>query len=177
MNVEINCKGSRSVPLANLRPFQGNLKELSQANYVKLKGNIQNMGFSFPVFVWTDKTSGHEYLLDGHQRVRTLTEMKKEGYEIPDIPVADVDAESFGDAKKKLLAAASQFGSFQSQGLYEFITDNQFDVDMVNENFTMPEINMDKFKTEYYEEPVPKPPKENKEAETNNECPKCGYEW
>jgi hypothetical protein len=179
MKVEINCTGSRSVPLHKLRPFQGNLKELSEANFIKLKGLITTMGFSFPVFVWQDPDGGHEYLLDGHQRVRTLTEMKKEGFEIPDIPVADVEADSFSNAKKKLLAAASQFGSFQSQGLYEFISENKFDVDGISENFTMPEIDMGKFKTEFYDgPPEPKPPKEQKEKlDTEHECPQCGYKW
>lgn len=177
MIIEINCEGSRTVPLEKLRPFQGNLKELSEANYVKLKGNIQTMGFSFPVFVWTDKENGHEYLLDGHQRVRTLTEMRKEGYTIPDIPVADVKAHSFNEAKKKLLAAASQFGSFKSQGLYEFMNDNKFDLGTITENFALPEIDMEKFNAEYYEDKVPKPPKEDKETDTDHECPQCGYKW
>ena len=149
--VSIKCKGSRTLPVSSLKPFQGNLKTLTEANYVKLKGLIQSQGFSFPVFVWHDKDNNVNYLLDGHQRVRTLEKMISEGFQVGDIPVADVQAQTFKEAKKKLLAAASQFGNVDKQGLYEFMSENEFEFDFVNENFSMPEIDFGAFQEEFYD--------------------------
>jgi len=150
--VKINCEGSRTAPLGSLKPFQGNLKNLSEAAYVKLRGLIQTMGFSFPIFVWNDTENDQTYILDGHQRVRTLQKMASEGFDIPDLPVADVIASNFKEAKKKLMAAASQFGDIDKQGLYEFMNENDLEFDFLEENFKLPEISFDQFKAEFIED-------------------------
>ena len=151
--VKINCKGSRVLPLGDLRPFQGDLKTLTDANYIKLSGLIKSMGFSFPIFVWVDKEHDQTYILDGHQRVRTLQKMADEGYKIPKIPVADVAAGSFKEAKEKLLAAASYFGKVDTQGLYEFVVENDFDPHFLEENFDLPNVNLEDFRHEFFDEP------------------------
>ena len=176
--VKINCKGSRTVDLGDLRPFQGDLKSLTEANYIKLRGLIQSMGFSFPIFVWTDKEHEQSYILDGHQRVRTLQKMADEGYKIPKIPIADVAATSFKQAKEKLLAAASHFGRFEHQGLYEFVVENEFDASFLEENFDLPGIDLNKFNMDFFGEPERTDEAEDVgELETKNTCPKCGYAW
>ncbi len=153
LQVRINCKGSSTLPLGELRPFQGNLKTLTEASYVKLRGLITSMGFSFPVFVWHDADNKQNYILDGHQRVRVLQKMVEEGYKVPNIPVADVKADSFKDAKKKLMAAASQFGDVDKQGLYEFLADNEWEMDFLDENFKLPEVDLDDFRAEFFDDP------------------------
>lgn len=150
--IKINCKGSGALPLGEMKPFQGNLKTLTEKSYVKLRGLIQSMGFSFPIFVWQDRENNQNYIIDGHQRVRTLQKMASEGYQIPDLPVAFVEAPNFKEAKKKLMAAASQFGDVDKQGLYEFLSENQWDMDFLEENFKLPEIDFDSFKAEYYDD-------------------------
>ena len=152
MEIQVKCKGSRLMNLGELRPFQGNLKSLSEANYTKLKGLIASQGFSFPIFVWTDKEHDQTYILDGHQRVRTLQKMIEQGYTISKIPVADVDADSFRQAKEKLMAAASYFGRVDSQGLYEFVIENDFDPNFLDENFDLPNIDLPDFSKEYFQD-------------------------
>ena len=156
-DVIIKCEGSRRVPVEKLRPFQGNLKDLSRKNYTKLRGLIDTMGFSFPIFIWVDSDNNH-WILDGHQRVRTLLRMKKEGYNVPNIPVADVSADSYEQAKKKLMAAVSGFGQVTSAGLYEFLNENKWELDYLSESFSIPNIDMEEFKAEFYDE---KPPKDD----------------
>lgn len=151
-SVKINCEGSRTAPLGSLKPFQGNLKNLSESAYVKLRGLIQTMGFSFPVFVWNDIENNQTYILDGHQRIRTLQKMASEGFDIPDLPVADVKAANYRDAKKKLMAAASQFGDVDKQGLYEFMSENDWEFDFLEENFKLPDIDLNAFKSEFIED-------------------------
>lgn len=155
--IEINCKGSRKVDLNELRPFQGNLKELTKANYYKLRGLIQTMGFSFPIFVW-EAPDEQKYILDGHQRVRTLTRMvTEEGYICPEIPIADVKADSFQEAKKKLMAAVSGFGNVTKDGLYEFLSENEWELGFLDESFSIPDVDIGDFKSEYFDHGGGKP--------------------
>ena len=182
--VSIKCKGSRTLPVSSLKPFQGNLKTLTEANYVKLKGLIQSQGFSFPVFVWHDKDNNVNYLLDGHQRVRTLEKMISEGFQVGDIPVADVQASTFKEAKKKLLAAASQFGEVDQQGLYEFVVENDFEPDFLEENYSFPQVDLKHFTDGYFNEGSNMDPdKGSKEYDEKDFdkfdtiCPKCGFEF
>jgi len=180
-SIKINCEGSRTVPLGSLKPFQGNLKNLSESAYVKLRGLIQTMGFSFPFFVWNDTENNQTYILDGHQRVRTLQKMASEGFDIPDLPVADVNAANYRDAKKKLMAAASQFGDIDKQGLYEFMSENDWEFDFLAENFKLPEINFDDFKNEFISTPDFEPGSEDDQSKLDKHklitCPNCGNEF
>ena len=113
------------------------------------------MGFSFPIFVWMDSDGTH-WILDGHQRVRTLNKKRKEGYTVPDIPIADVEADSFEQAKKKLMAGVSSFGQVTSAGLYEFLKDNDWEIDYLSESFSVPNIDMESFKDEFFDVNKPK---------------------
>lgn len=177
--IQIKCQGNTSIPVEDLRPFQGNLKNLSEANYLKLKNQILQQGFSFPVFVW--QNDGSNYLLDGHQRTRVLMKMLHEGYTIPDIPAALVEAGSYKEAKQKLLSAASQYGEVEKQGLYEFMTETEMEPGYLIENMRLPEIDVNEFVGEFYEIPETKDYSEGKELseeefkEFKHECPKCGF--
>jgi hypothetical protein len=102
---------------AALHEFQNGMKTLSDANYAKLRGEIEETGFSFAVHAWRDK--GKLFILDGHQRVACLKRMVQEGAvdKATEIPVVLVEAKNFKEAKRKCLAAASQFGEFNIEGL------------------------------------------------------------
>lgn len=150
--IEIKCKGSEELDLEQIEAFQGNLKDLSKENYDRLRKQILELGFSAPIAVW--KHEGHNYCLDGHQRVRVLTEMKRsEGYEIPKLPVVAVEAATEHEAKKKILALASQFGEVTKEGLFEFVSLNNIDLPTL-EGFRLPEIDMPKFEAEFFDAPV-----------------------
>ena len=149
MRVEIKAHGATMLSVKSLRPFQGNLKSLSEKNYNKLKKEIVELGFSEPLSVW--KHEDINYILNGHQRLRTIQKMIEEGYECPALPVNWVDANDYNDAKRKVLALTSQYGKIENDGLYEFISDSDITVDYIEESFHFPEVNIDKFKEEYYE--------------------------
>lgn len=149
MNVEIKCQGSHVIELENLTILQGNLKSLSDKNYNKLKKEILELGYSSPIHVWNRE--GTHYILDGTQRTRTLTKMREEGYEVPPLPVVRVEAGSFDEAKKKVLALTSQYGKIENDGLYEFISDSNITVDYIEDSYNFPEINVDKFREEFFE--------------------------
>lgn len=165
--VRMECEGSGVLPIEQLVPFQGALKTLSKENYLKLKAEMLAEGFSFPVFVWQHE--GSNYIIDGHQRINTLTKMKEEGYRIPPIPIAQVKAPTYKSAKKKVLAAASVYGRIEDQGLYEFLNNAGIEIDEIIEKIDLPYVDLEKFKAGYGgdsgggggagQDDVPDPPK------------------
>ncbi len=103
------------VPITELLPLQGDLKELSERNYNKLKKSLIENGVIVPFFVWLEAGK----LLDGHQRQRVFL---KEGW-LMDVPVVYVSAATEQEAKQKLLAISSQFGQITQEGLDAFTWD------------------------------------------------------
>jgi len=59
--------------------------------------------------------------LDGHQRIKALCSLREEGWDIPLLPVALIEASDEQDARKKLLAISSQYGEFDSSELSEWL--------------------------------------------------------
>ena len=145
IQIAVQLKDRLSIDL--LKPLQGDLKVLSDENYAKLKAEILADGFSFAIHVWEDEAKNTIYILDGHQRYETLKRMKKEGYKVPEVPVVFVDAEDIEHAKRKLAAAASQYGTFNQDGAEKFFGSfKKFNPSDFTKRFNMPEINHGAFK-------------------------------
>lgn len=171
--IRIACEGAGLLSIDDMTEFQGELKSLSKANYEKLKMQLEK-GYSFPIAIWK-APDGLNYILDGHQRLRTLSRMRSEGWVVPLLPVSYTEAQSYKEAKEKLLAAASQFGTVESQGLYEFLSDANLDIDEIVKATAFPEINFDDFRNEFFDnnhddEPTEKKPKKKL-------CPECGHSF
>jgi hypothetical protein len=118
--IAIACQGATTVGLDEVNDLQGNLKDLNEAQYVKLRNSIMQYGFSFPLFIWVD-SEGKKWIIDAHQRVRTLRKMQQEGYTIPPLPADLIFAENRKEAKEKLLLLNSRYGKFDLPGYEEFI--------------------------------------------------------
>lgn len=149
--IRIACQGSGVEKLDNLVPFQGDLKSLSEENYKRLRELILKNGFSAPIFRW-QSPDGNRYILDGHQRTRTLQRMREEGFTIPEIPVADIQAETHQEAKEKLLSFASNFGVIELQGLRDFAVDAGIGFDRVMSDFHFSGVNMEEFNLKFVTE-------------------------
>lgn len=110
------------LPLSSLTELQGELKDLTTKNYNKLKRSLSEFGIFVPIFVW--QNSGHNYILDGHQRKRVLV---KEGY-TGNVPVVYVEADNLKEAKGKLLVISSQYGTISQEGYdtFTFDLDNEW---------------------------------------------------
>ena len=176
--IRITCKGHTTVPYTDLVPYQGTLKELSVENYGKLKASILREGFCAPVFAWQNE--GKLYTLDGHQRLRTLTKMAQDGYTIPDIPVDYIEADTVQDAKRKILALTSQFGTLTGDGLYEFLSEAELPVTEM-ENFNFPEIDLAAFRAEFVENEIPARESTDLTGDMTKAvevgCPECGHRF
>lgn len=146
--IEIKVQGATALPYTELVPFQGELKSLHKEDYEKLKKQILELGFSDAIAVW--KNDGQNFILNGHQRLRTVqTMVEKEGYDCPPLPIIQVEADDYLQAKKKVLALTSQYGKVEKQGLYEFIHDAGIEPEDLVANFRLPEIDMGKFMDEF----------------------------
>lgn len=181
--IVVKCRGAELVSYENLHPLQGALKDLSSENYVKLKNEILNLGFSEPFSVW--KNEKKIFLLNGHQRHRVIKKMvEDEGYSCPELPVSIVEASSLKEAQKKILALTSQYGQMTKQGLYEFMNDSGLSLDDVANSFRFPEINMADFTMEFFDDgPTVTDKKGAKElgedefSEFEHTCPRSGFEF
>jgi len=131
--------------------MQGNLKELSKENYAKLKSSLLKYGFCFPVFCWNDGKTF--FILDAHQRVKTLTKLRSEGYTIPDLPTVYIKAKDRIEAKELLFQLNSNYGKMTQEGVYEFINEPGFELlpEILND-VDLPEFDLGKFEDEFYEE-------------------------
>lgn len=164
--VKVRITKNEDIDIDNLEPFQGTLKTLSEVNYNKLRDVLIEEGFSFTVHVW--QCDEITYIIDGHQRISVLRQMRKAGYDIPKIPCAFISARKFSDAKRLVLMAVSQYGKINLSGFEEFIDGEDF----VFDNYDFPDFKIPSFKDEAeepktIEEPLP----------TEAECPRCGYEY
>lgn len=152
--IKIACKGADQLPLDSFEHFQGDLKSLSEDSFKKLKREILKRGFSFPIHIWKN---GEKFsVIDGHQRLRCLGQMAKEGYEIPLIPVVYVHAKDEQEARMKVLSGASQYGRVERDGLYQFMEMSNVTIDEMALSFELPSVDPSLFKAEFYDETVAK---------------------
>lgn len=118
--ISIKCETKETLNIAEMKVFQGALKERTDVDYDKIKLSIIKFGFSFPFFLWKDK-DGNNYLIDGTGRFETLCKMQKDGYLIPDLPVVYVECKDKTEAKEKLLRLNSQYGHMTKESVLEFV--------------------------------------------------------
>jgi len=125
-SIRVTCQGAMTLPIEQIVEFQGTLKKLTRKNLEKLKKRILEDGFNVPFFVWDN--AGKYQCMDGHGRLKALLSLRKEGYDVPLLPVAIIEASDIADARKKLLAISSQYGEFDMEELGEWFNEMSDDV-------------------------------------------------
>jgi hypothetical protein len=151
-----------------LKELQGDLKITTPAKIEKLKNSLRKYGFFMPKSVWINNDT--YYIEDGHQTIKALTELEKEGYTVPPIPYVEIQAEDRKDAGEKLLMINSRFADINPDTT--FFTDFGIELEFM-EKIEIPELNLD---FEDLEE-EPKEKNVDDENEKKVECPKCGHQW
>ena len=137
MKIEVRCNTKHSLPMEDLTDFQGNLKYRTNMDVARLVASIKEFGFSFPFFVWLDP-DGRNYIVDGHGRIEALTYLKEVGYEIPELPVVYINADSPDKAKELLLTVNSQYGDIDRHELYLLIDEIGADIEQLSFDFDNP---------------------------------------
>jgi DNA modification methylase len=148
--IKIACKGAGELSLSEFERFQGKLKYLDKENIERGKKSIAELGFSFPICVWKQKSKGK--IIDGHQRLFIVEQMLKDGWTLAGgkLPVAFIEAKDEKEAKRKVLAATSQYGRITESGLFEFLELAGLDAEAVMNGVRFPEIDLDEFLNGYY---------------------------
>lgn len=132
--IKINCETKEYLEVDKLQELQGRLKRLDKIEKEKLKKNFIKNGINFPIFVWQNK------IIDGHQRVKALRELKQEGYKITKIPVVRINAKSEKEAKEKIILANQMYGKASKKSWYEFFLENNISIDEFKDIINVSEL-------------------------------------
>lgn len=146
--IQITCTGAAVLPLSQIEEFQGDLKTMTVDSYKELKKAIIQDGFSAPVFVWKNP-EGKFKILDGHQRVRTVTQMLTEGYTVDKLPVDYIEAVDEQHAMRKLTRFIAQFGRVRDESLAEWLHRANMELDDIVA-LPIPNLDMPAFVESYY---------------------------
>ena len=125
--ISIKCETKDYLKLEDMTVMQGNLKARTDDDYAKIKKSILKYGFSFPAFIWVEKKTKTNYLIDGTGRYSALKQMQEEGYIIPELPIVYIQAKDKAEAKNKLLRLNSQYGKMSKDSVLEFASDIDLD--------------------------------------------------
>jgi hypothetical protein len=172
--VEIQCTVAINLNLDQLMPMQGDLKELFESNFNKLKQSILRHGITFPFLVWQD--DGKNYILDGTQRDRVLTKMAEEGFQIPALPCALIEAKDRKEAAEKILLISSQYGKITNNSLEQFLSENDLDLTALNDELELPSIDLEFFREADFQ-PVSADDQGRLDKKNPVSCPECGHEF
>lgn len=93
--------------------------------------------------MWPDPSTGELSSLGGTQRLRLLSALENEGFEIPKVPVNRIEAKSLKEAKRILLSLASQYGKFNQDGLLEFVVEDFDDLKEVQDEYSLMGVDYD----------------------------------
>lgn len=172
--VQIRCAAAVNIDLAELTPLQGELKELSDANFEKLKHSILKHGITFPFFIW--QSEGTNYILDGTQRDRVLKRMSDDGYGIPLLPCALIQAKDRREAAEKILLISSQYGKMTNNSLEDFLAENDLDLSELQNELELPRIDLEFFRDSDFE---PSSADDQGRLDKKNpvQWPECGHEF
>jgi hypothetical protein len=143
MRIENHILKTELLDIEQLTPLQGGLKKLSDENFNKLRQSLIDKGFQFTVHVW--ESGGVTYIIDGHQRVHVMKQMRKGGWEIPAITCSFVKAATYHEAKELILYSVSQFGKLDREGFTDFTNGEDFDLgkfDLPDFQIELPEFSM-----------------------------------
>ena len=166
--IVLNPTNLPTIDYHKLSILQGSLKMLSETNRTTLCKSILENGFFIPAFIWR---SGEDmYILDATQRYHALEELERKGYTIPDIPYIEIEAKDKKDAAKKLLQITSRYGEINPEST--FFEDFNIEIEYIGV-IEIPELNV-KFEDSKEES---KEKELDRDSESHNKCPKCGYEW
>jgi hypothetical protein len=172
--IAIRCMAAVNLELADLKPLQGGLKDLSDGNFEKLKRSMLKHGVTFPFFVWQNDEAN--YILDGTQRDRVLTRMAEDGYEIPPLPCALIQAKDRKEAAEKILLISSQYGKMTNNSLEDFLSENDLDLPELQDELELPSIDLEFFRDGNFE-PTDAEDQGRLDQKNPITCPQCGHEF
>lgn len=149
--IKIKVEGKMALPYGELIPFQNDLKTLDKERYERLRASILKEGICFTKHVWPNE--GKYFLIDGHQTIFVVKQMvEAEGFEVGNIPVSIIHADSFREAKRKVLAGASVYGRMTEKSIFDFLNDADLNFEDIAGEFDFPDIDLDDLAGKFFDE-------------------------
>ena len=173
--IAIRCTAAVNLSLNDLTPLQGDLKALSDVNFEKLKSSILKHGITFPFFIW--QNDGTNYILDGTQRDRVLNRVSEEGYEIPMLPCALIQAKDRREAAEKILLISSNYGKMTEESLDEFLAQNDLSFLELADELELPSIDERYFRDPNEFTATDADDQGRLDRQNPITCPECGHEF
>lgn len=155
--LQVTCRTQLAIELDNLNEIQGELKEMTIDRYKKFRRLVEKRGIWFALHVWKELIVQNGvslvkwWIIDGHGRKRMFHKMREEGWSIPPIPCVEIEAADLKTAKEAVLAASSSYQRPTSQGLREFLGEE--DPGLLDD-FDLPDIDIPEFLQEFYGDPT-----------------------
>lgn len=175
--IKINIKDPTFINYEDMYILQGDLKDLSKENYDKLRKVIIEDGISENQVVWPNPKNKKYAILNGSQRFRVYGNLIKEGYNLSKVPVTKVQAKDEQEAVKICLTLASQYGDVNDDGLYALADRYKIDFAFLEGKTRYVEIDLEKFKSEYFDLPQEGLTDEDQVPEVGESITKLGDIW
>jgi hypothetical protein len=96
--IRVTCTDAATLQLEKLLPLQGELKTITPDRAAKLRASILRHGITFPFFVW--RNGDKNFIIDAHQRDKVLQGLQTEGWTVPPVPVAWIEAADEKEARE-----------------------------------------------------------------------------
>jgi len=105
-----NLSNLPTAPLEAFHELQEDFKIYDSEKNAKLQMLIITRGFKYAFKAWEDET-GKLWIIDAHQRKRALQELKKAGFELPELTYELIYAKDKKEAVEEIAAYNSEFGT------------------------------------------------------------------
>lgn len=137
-----NIKGLINVDWLNIQPLQPHGIKIP-FNYEHLKNSFIKYGFTVPFAVWIENDI--TYVVNGHQRIDLLMNMKGEGFEVPDLlPAYEIKAKNRKEAIEILIDCYNmRENPFSYEALEQFIQVEEVDVAIETINVKVEDVVLD----------------------------------
>lgn len=118
---------------------QENFKEWNSNGCEKLAQSILKYQFIAPFMIW--QKDGINYCLDGRHRFLDLSNISKNGAEVPDLlPATFIDCENMKEAAELVLVYSSAYAKITQQGLLDFVSNFDLDFPDMQSILNIPEF-------------------------------------
>ncbi len=173
MNKKIKVDKLNGLPTIHynqLEDLQGNFKSITEENLNKLKNSIIKHGIFLPKFVWIENK--HIWTVNGHQTIKALMSLEKDGYSIPEVPIIKIEADNKKDAIEKLIIINSRYGIINKDTNIFDLYDLK-DMELL-EIIEIPELSIDDIFLPNFQI-VSEEEQSKLDQMKEIVCPKCGY--
>lgn len=182
MKLKIMCTGEIEVDFHDLKDLQltssgKSLKATSQEKIDKLAKSLEEYGIVNNLQVWVD---GEDiYCFDAHHRKKALSQLEKEGLEIPLLPATRCLAKTIDEAKKLLILKESSNSWIDTNVIKDYLDDIDFDIEEAKSLIEIPDFEWPEEKTKNDPDKLPDEParvviKKGDLIELGDHCLLCG---